>query len=269
VRTLLLALILLLASAPGAAAHGVGGVITHRDTRDELALVDVAATAAAADAPDALPYQWCGDPRTSDDSAHAALPASSPRFKLVYAHPADRPDRFAAWRDALQANVALVQRFMAAQSGGAKALRIDMGTRCGPRYVDLQVVHLTGPRANYVDDFGRGAGALASGRHGAAGGDRRPAARDRRLLVRRRLAQRAAELQVPLAAQARRAVAEHRRRHQGRLCTDQGRPRAAPAGAGRGDESRRERFRRLAAQRPRGRRDDRPRADALQPPLPG
>jgi hypothetical protein len=136
-----------------AGAHGVEGAITHRDTRAELALVDVAATAAAADAPDALPYEWCGEARTTDDTANEALGAGSPRFKLVYAHPADRPDRFLEWRDALQGNVALIQRFMASQSGGAKGLRVDMGTSCGPQYVDLQVVHLSGPRAQYVDNF--------------------------------------------------------------------------------------------------------------------
>jgi hypothetical protein len=153
-RIVLLALAITLAGTSTAAAHGgVDGALTHRDTRDELSLVDVAATAAAAAAPDALPYGWCGDERASDDVVHAALPANSPRFKIVYVHPADRPDRFGAWRDAIQANVALVQRFLASQSGGRKALRFDMGTRCGPQFVDLQVVHLSGPRSRYVDNF--------------------------------------------------------------------------------------------------------------------
>ena len=155
-RRLLVAAATLLAGAlpaAPAAAHGVEGAITHRDTREELALVDVAATAAAAAAPGALPYAWCGVERTTDDAAHAALPASSPRFKLVYAHPADRANRFAQWRDALQANIALVQRFLASQSGGAKALRVDMGTSCGPQFVDVQVVRLSGVRSLYVDNF--------------------------------------------------------------------------------------------------------------------
>ena len=152
-RLLLVTLFAALLPAAPAAAHGVEGAITHRDTRDELAFVDVAATAATAAVPGALPYEWCGEARTTDDTAHAALPASSPRFKLVYAHPADRPDRFDGWRDALQGNVALIQRFLASQSGGAKALRVDMGTSCGPQYADIQVVHLSGPRSQYVDNF--------------------------------------------------------------------------------------------------------------------
>jgi hypothetical protein len=154
-RLLAISFALLAVALPAApaAAHGGDGVITHADTRDELSLIDVARTAQAAAAPGALPYSWCGDARVSDDVAHAAQPATSPRFKLVYVHPADRPDRFAGWRDSLQADVALIQRFLASQSGGAKALRFDMGTRCGPQYVDLQTIHLSGPRSRYVDNF--------------------------------------------------------------------------------------------------------------------
>jgi hypothetical protein len=149
----LLAVPLALLTSAVAAAPAAAHLVTHRDTRSDLA-VTVAATAAAADLPGALPYRWCGDELTRDDSVHAALPPDTPQFKFVYAHPADRPDNFGAWSQALQANVALVQRFLAAQTGGAKALRIDMGTRCGPQYVDVQAVHLQGPRARYVDNFG-------------------------------------------------------------------------------------------------------------------
>jgi hypothetical protein len=155
-RIVLLALAITLAGTSTAAAHDSGdgwSLLTHADTREELSLVDVAATAAAAAAPDALPYAWCGDERASDNIANAAQPADSPRFKIVYAHPADRPNRFGGWRDAIQANVALVQRFLASQSGGKKALRFDMGTRCGRQFVDVQVVHLSGPRSRYVDNF--------------------------------------------------------------------------------------------------------------------
>jgi hypothetical protein len=154
-RSLLLAVAILLVATSSAAAHDAAGwsLLTHADTRDDLSLVDVAATAAAAAAPDALPYAWCGDERTTDNVVNAALPADSPRFKIVYAHPADRVDRFPQWRDAIQANVALVQRFLASQSGGRKALRFDMGTRCGPQYVDIQVVHLSSARSRYVDNF--------------------------------------------------------------------------------------------------------------------
>ena len=90
---------------------------------------------------------------------------TKPHFKVVYAFAADRPNRFDGWKDALQANVAIVQRFLSAQDGGTKALRIDMGTRCGPQYVDIQVVQLPGTRASYADNFG----AISSAVRGALG----------------------------------------------------------------------------------------------------
>src|ERR1051325_3946315 len=101
---LLAAFFALFVATPAAAHDGVEheGVLTHRDTRDELSEIHLAATAHAAAAPDALPYTWCGDELPSDDTVHAAQAPNAPRFKLVYVHAADRPDRFAAWADALQ-----------------------------------------------------------------------------------------------------------------------------------------------------------------------
>ena len=42
---------------------------------------------------------------------------------------------------------------MGAQSGGRKAPRFDMGTSCGPDYVDIQVVALPGARATYANNL--------------------------------------------------------------------------------------------------------------------
>src|SRR3954470_620211 len=147
--------------------------ITHRDTRGQLQdvhLAEVVATANEQSAgADGLPTTWCGNETTGDDTADAATPVAKPQFKLVYAYAADRPDRFAGWRDALQANVAIVQRFLAAQDGGTKGLRLDMGTSCGPNYVDIQVVPLPGPRSAYVDNFGAIANVVQRAIDGAAG----------------------------------------------------------------------------------------------------
>src|ERR1700749_5117865 len=132
------------------------GVSVHRDTRGQLQYVDLAdvvQTAQADSTDDGLPTTWCGDELTGNDTAHAATPASAPQFKVVYAYAADRPDRFAGWAGALQANVAIIERFLSAEDGGKKALRFDMGTRCGAQYVDIQSVRLPGPRANYADNF--------------------------------------------------------------------------------------------------------------------
>jgi hypothetical protein len=132
----------------------------HRDTSAELEDVDLAASvhsaqagAAADPSSDGLPLTWCGTERTSDDTVNAAFPASQAQFKVVYAHPSDQPDRFDAFKDALQANVALISRFMSAQSGGLKAPRFDLGTSCGPEYVDAQRVTLPGTRSQYVSNF--------------------------------------------------------------------------------------------------------------------
>ena len=98
-------------------------------------------------------------------------PAAKAQFKVVYVYAADRPNRFAGWKDALQANVAIVQRFLSAQDGGTKGLRFDMGTACGPQYADIQSVQLPGARAAYADNFGAIAGAVQRAL-GAAGGPR-------------------------------------------------------------------------------------------------
>ena len=64
-----------------------------------------------------------------------------------------------------------------AQDGGTKALRIDMGTSCGPQYVDIQVVPLPGPRSTYAGNFGAISDAVrarsAPGRPAQRGGPRR------------------------------------------------------------------------------------------------
>jgi hypothetical protein len=130
--------------------HAEPGRVTHRDTRgllQDVNLADVVTTAQAQGAgADGLPVQWCGDETTSNNTANAVTAAAKAQFKVVYAYAADRPDRFGGWQHALQANVAVVQRFLSAQDGGSKAVRFDMGTRCGAQYVDIQTVQLPGPR---------------------------------------------------------------------------------------------------------------------------
>lgn len=137
--------------------HAPEEKLTHLDTRGQLQdvnLAEVVATAqAAGDGADGLPTSWCGEDRTTDNTANAATPASKAQFKVVYAFAADQPNRFAGWRDAIQANVAIVQRFLSAQGGGTKAIRFDMGTSCGAQYVDIQIVPLPGPRSAYADNF--------------------------------------------------------------------------------------------------------------------
>ena len=147
--------------------------LTHADTRGQLQDVNLAEVVVNAqnqsDGAAGLPTTWCGDETGVDNLANAATPPAKPQFKLVYAYAADRPNRFAGWRDALQANMAIVQRFLAAQDGGTKGLRLDMGTRCGPQFVDIQTVQLPGARAAYADNFSAIASAVGRAVGTAAG----------------------------------------------------------------------------------------------------
>ena len=172
-RLTLIAGILLLALASTASAHEIVG--DHIDTRSELATIDLAKVVAAINAEDdeaGLPASWCGTRRTTDYVDDPAFDTALPQFKVVYAYPNDEPDRFDQWKDALQADVSLIGRFMGAQSGGRKAPRFDMGTDCGHEYVDVQVVELPGPRSAYVNNFNAIRAAVRA-RLTHAGGERR------------------------------------------------------------------------------------------------
>src|SRR3954453_2389943 len=157
-RPLLAALLLLLALAPAASAHDETDP-SPRDPPAALAAADIDHTLALArlgrtvapDLPQYLPTTWCGAAnRDTDDTAHAALPAGARQIKVVYAHAHDQPDDFDRWKDALQTNVSRIEQFLALQTGGRRALRFDMGTVCGPQYVDIQDVHLPSDRTAYV-----------------------------------------------------------------------------------------------------------------------
>ncbi len=148
----LVVLLLCLTIAAPATAHDLGA--THSDSRLELAGTDLGATvsiveSAAGTEDEGLPVTWCGSERSTDNTADAAFAPQVQQFKLVYAYANDRPNRFADWKDALQADVSLIGRFMGAQSGGRKTPRFDMGTDCGAEYVDIQVVALPGPQSKY------------------------------------------------------------------------------------------------------------------------
>ena len=165
-RTVLTALIAALALPAGAqaAAQTRGSKApTHADTPREIH-VDLAGqvrrsrlsgvrAVSPATTQQYLPTTWCGTERTTDDTADSTLSDGQPFYKLVYAYASDQPDRFGAWKDVLQADVSLIGQYMALQDGATKSPRFDMGTSCGPGWVDIQVVHLPGTRAYYADQF--------------------------------------------------------------------------------------------------------------------
>jgi hypothetical protein len=159
-RVLVLCLALLaLGAAPATAQELPRG--DHNDTVHELDSIDVAgevgqARLSAMDvgvAAAGLPTTWCGAETAADDTADATFDKTLPQFKVIYAYPADRPDRFDDFKDALQANLSLIEQFVSSQPGSTRAPRFDMGTACGPQYLDIQTVALPNPRASYVQDL--------------------------------------------------------------------------------------------------------------------
>lgn len=154
-RVALPLLLLLLALPASALAHG--GAVTHADTPGELAdgsIVRALSTAGAAGTGTGLPTSWCGTRLLADDVADAAQPRSAAVVKVVYAFAADRADRSAAWTPALQGNASAIDRFLAEQSAGGRAVGFDMGTSCGPQYLDVTVVALPKARSAYLGDAG-------------------------------------------------------------------------------------------------------------------
>ena len=158
-RPLLVALYLLLALAPAAERPRRGGP-DHIDTPADLRGADITRTLAIAHltstSPPNLtryaPTTWCGSRLTADDSEFAAFPPTQRQIKVVYAYASGQQDRSAQWSQALQADVSNIEQYLAVQTGGARALRFDMGTECGPQYLDIQVVALPRVREYYRDD---------------------------------------------------------------------------------------------------------------------
>src|SRR4051794_26299778 len=166
----------------GALAHETG--TDHIDTGTELRDTPIATELAAAQragltenpftvAADTLPTtSWCGDATTADDTADAAYAVSAPQFKVIYAYPKDRPNRFAQWAQALQANASIIEQYPAAQPGSARALRFDLGTVCGGQFLDIQTVALPSTRSTYVLNFGAVRSAVAAQLNTSPGGFR-------------------------------------------------------------------------------------------------
>ncbi len=100
-----------------------------------------------------LPRSWCGSERF-DESPQSTFDASKPQIKVIYARPAGAPNRFREFADLMQADISLIEQKLAQESGGRKALRFDLGTDCGPGYLDIRSVVMNQPKENYLLDLG-------------------------------------------------------------------------------------------------------------------
>lgn len=89
-----------------------------------------------------LPATWCGTPSVDAASDVQYRLSNAPDIKPIYAHAADRPDQFSTYQDTLQGAIGLMRDKVAEASADTKTLRFDLGTSCGPNYVDFGVIQL-------------------------------------------------------------------------------------------------------------------------------
>jgi hypothetical protein len=86
-----------------------------------------------------LPASWCGVQRTTDNKVNE-LNNGAYRYHAIYALPADAPDRFRQFATTLQADAFQASALLEQTYG--RAIRFDVGTDCGPQYLDISVVRL-------------------------------------------------------------------------------------------------------------------------------
>jgi hypothetical protein len=124
------------ASAP-ASAHEtiVGAPITHGPDPKAITGGPAKTTRLAK----ALPSSWCGTPQPTDDTLHE-LDNGPYRYHAVYAVAADAPDRFAQLAPTLQQDAFGASALLETTYG--RAIRFDLGTSCGPQYLDISVVRM-------------------------------------------------------------------------------------------------------------------------------
>lgn len=120
----------------GTAGHlhrvGTGALLTHGP--DPAPRSSGSATARVAQAP----APWCGDVRSTDDTANEASPPY--RFHAVYAVPSDRPARLSQVASGIQADAQSASSLFAARFG--RGIRFDYGTRCGAANLDITTISL-------------------------------------------------------------------------------------------------------------------------------
>ncbi|MEX2197096.1 MAG: hypothetical protein WD844_17625 [Thermoleophilaceae bacterium] len=86
-----------------------------------------------------LPEVWCGQVG-SGDNLQQELANGMHKYHAVYAVPSDGLDRFALVATGL--HVDLLQASALIERVYGRALRLDMGTSCGPQFVDISAVRL-------------------------------------------------------------------------------------------------------------------------------
>jgi hypothetical protein len=120
------------------------------------------ATVTAAGVRRDLPESWCGAELSTDDVEHQ-LPNGDFRYHGIYVVPSDAPDRFRSVASDLQTAAFEASGLLERLYG--RAIRFDMGTSCGPQYLDISSVRvpetaaelqaLSGDPLDYMTALGR------------------------------------------------------------------------------------------------------------------
>src|SRR3954469_24548197 len=127
------------ALAPAAAHAYVGAPLTHGPDPSVIAAGTEAAVAPAAlgkRVAKLVPSAWCGTEAGADDTVNE-VDNGPYRYHAVYMIAADGKDRFQSLAtkmqdDAFQASALL-------ETSYRRAIRFDIGTSCGPQYLDISV----------------------------------------------------------------------------------------------------------------------------------
>jgi hypothetical protein len=86
-----------------------------------------------------VPTAWCGTESTSDNLVNEV--DNGPfRYHGVYMIAADAPDRFGALATSMQTDAFQASSLL--ESSYGQAIRFDIGTSCGPQYLDISVVRM-------------------------------------------------------------------------------------------------------------------------------
>jgi hypothetical protein len=131
------------ASAQAASADFVGAPLTHGPDPAAVARgpesppVPVVLAKRSGGAAKVAPPQWCGDELTADDTAHE-VDNGAYRYHAIYMIAADGADRFSARATGIQTDAFQASSLL--ESSYGRAIRFDLGTSCGPQYLDISVV---------------------------------------------------------------------------------------------------------------------------------
>src|SRR3954451_5384950 len=136
-RRLFAPLCVLFALLPASASAYVGAPMTHGTDPASVG------RGAAAPAPGAVakrqPTSSCGPERATDDTA-AELQNGGYKEHAVYMVPSDGADRFGQVAASIQSDAFGASALL--ESSYGRAIRLDLGTACGPEYLDITVVRM-------------------------------------------------------------------------------------------------------------------------------